>query len=53
MVELYNKYPGKDVGKVILQMKGIPIGPPRLPQIPFNDQEYQDLENKLKLIGVL
>jgi len=51
MVDLYGKYPGCDFGKAILQMKGIPIGPPRLPHIAFS--EYEQLQSKLKIIGVL
>jgi len=51
IVSLYRNFPGKNPEKAIMKMKGIDVGPPRLPTEPLNEEEYNYLEKELRKIG--
>jgi len=51
IVSLYRKFGGKNPEKAIMKMKGVDVGPPRLPTEPLNEEEYLYLEKELRRIG--
>lgn len=51
VVSLYRKFPGKNPEKAIMKMKGVDVGPPRMPTESLNQEEYAFLETELKKIG--
>lgn len=38
-------------GKAMMAVMGHPVGPPRLPSLPINDQEYAELKEILRDVG--
>ncbi|GAA4427971.1 dihydrodipicolinate synthase family protein [Bremerella cremea] len=51
MVQAFVRYPALPAQKAIMEMVGIPAGPPRLPWRDLTKEEKQALENELKQIG--
>ena len=41
------------VGKAIMEEKGIPVGPPRLPLVPFPDDKREQLRQDLEALKLL
>ena len=39
------------VQKAIMQLRGLPVGPPRLPVLPLSEEEIANLKNDLTEIG--
>ncbi len=49
---LCSKYgPGVNIGKAIAELKGLPVGPPRLPRLPMSDEGKAKLRADLDAIG--
>lgn len=51
MVQAFVRYPALPAQKAIMEMIGLPVGPPRLPWRDLTTQEKQTLEDDLKKIG--
>ncbi|MBA2112933.1 dihydrodipicolinate synthase family protein [Bremerella alba] len=51
MVQAFVRYPALPAQKAIMEMVGMPIGPPRLPWRDLTTQEKQTLEGDLKKLG--
>lgn len=53
MIQLMIEYGGLAAGKAIMKMIGIDCGPARLPLQALTEEQCQQLENKLQMIGIL
>ncbi len=51
MVQAFVRYPALPAQKAIMEMVGMPVGPPRLPWRDLTTQEKQTLESDLKQLG--
>lgn len=51
MVQAFVRYPALPAQKAIMEMVGLPVGPPRLPWRDLTAQEKKTLESDLKKIG--
>lgn len=51
VVKLLGTYGNAAAGKVIMQLKGIDVGPPRLPNTPLSAAQVQALQQDLESIG--
>jgi N-acetylneuraminate lyase len=51
IVTLLGKYGGEACGKAIMQMIGVPVGPPRPPSAPLTTAQYDQLKHDLDGIG--
>ena len=43
--------PSCNVGKAMLQLKGVPVGPPRLPRLPLADAGLAKLRADMERMG--
>ncbi|WP_151548755.1 MULTISPECIES: 4-hydroxy-tetrahydrodipicolinate synthase [Corynebacterium] len=53
LVAAQGRLGGVSMAKAALQLQGINVGAPRLPQIPANDDDMTELRNNLEQAGVL
>ena len=55
MVNILHQYSnkGQEAGKATMELFGVPVGQPRLPNYPFSEADYTNLQAQLQSIGLL
>ncbi|MCX6359711.1 MAG: dihydrodipicolinate synthase family protein, partial [Armatimonadetes bacterium] len=51
MVRIILRYGVVPATKAIMEMIGVPVGPPRLPNVPMSPDELAEMERDLRMIG--